>query len=146
MPLGTVHEFSIKFSFNLIDSKILLTKWFCFRLPKSKSWISSKYLNEISVHDEITTSVTDGKIKINTSNNYECLSYSNLGLVVKYVPTQLKVVFVAPIKTHQIHQKGVLSTSAAENALMVSSDDSGNLSVWDSRTGKKSILCAFVVL
>lgn len=49
--------------------------------------------------------------------------------------SSLKIAFIAPTKAHKIHNKGVLSVSAAENALAVSSCEEDKLLVWDSRTG-----------
>lgn len=121
------------FNGNLVlDSKTFL------RLHKGVAWISSKYLNEKSIHDKLTTSInaTDGKVKINFSSNYQYVSHSNLSLVVKHLDSNLKVAFVAPTKVYKVHNKAVLSIDTAENAMAVSSCEQDNLLVWDSRTGK----------
>lgn len=112
--------------------------YFCYRLPKSEAWISSKNLNENSVHDKIKTSINDGKIKIDFTGSYQYISHGNLNLVVKHISSGLKVAFVAPTKAYKVHNKGVLSVSASstENALAISSCEGDKLLVWDSRTGK----------
>nr|XP_021192434.2 proteasomal ATPase-associated factor 1 [Helicoverpa armigera] len=109
------------------------------RLPKGDAWISSKKLNENSIHDKLTTTLSDGKVKINFSDNYQYISHGPLSLVVKHVASGLKVAFVAPTKAHKIHTKGVLSVAVAENALSVSSCEEDKLLVWDSRTSEVSL-------
>lgn len=110
---------------------------FICRLPNCEAWISYKYINENSVHDKLKTEVNkaDNKIKINLSDQYQYLSHANLSLVLKHVKSGLKIAFIAPTKAHKIHNKAVLSVSAAENALAVSSCEEDKLLVWDSRTG-----------
>ncbi|CAG9135660.1 unnamed protein product [Plutella xylostella] len=105
------------------------------KLPNSKVWISSKYLNEKSVHDQLVTAVnqSDGKIKISLSPSYQYVSHSNLSLVLKHI-SGVKIAFVAATKAHKVHNKAVLSVAAAENALAVSSCEADQLLVWDSRT------------
>lgn len=112
---------------------------FCVcRLPNEEAWISSKFLNQTSVHDKLKTSVnkSDNKIKISFTDNYQYVSHGNLNLVVKHVPSGLRVAFVAPTKVHKVHKKAVLSVSTAENSLAVSSCEEDKLLVWDSRTSK----------
>ncbi|XP_028158826.1 proteasomal ATPase-associated factor 1-like [Ostrinia furnacalis] len=108
------------------------------RLPKEEAWISSKILNQTSVHDKLRTSVNmaDKKIKIDFTDNYQYISHGNLNLVVKHIPSGLRVAFVAPTKVHNIHKKAVLSVAAAENSLAVSSCEEDKLLVWDSRTSE----------
>ncbi|XP_049874796.1 proteasomal ATPase-associated factor 1 [Pectinophora gossypiella] len=108
------------------------------KLPKEEGWISSKYYNESSVHDKFRTSVNsaDGKIKIDFPDSYQYISHSNLNLVIKHVPSGLKVAFIAPTKAHKVHDKAVLSVNTAENALAVSSCEGDKLLVWDSRTSE----------
>lgn len=108
-------------------------------MPKGNAWISSKKLNEISVHDKLTTTLSDGRVKIDFSDNYQYISHGPLSLVVKHIPSGLKVAFVAPTKAHKIHSKGVLSVAVSENALAVSSCEEDKLLVWDSRTSKLDI-------
>ncbi|XP_031768977.2 proteasomal ATPase-associated factor 1-like isoform X2 [Galleria mellonella] len=74
-------------------------------------------------------------MKISFSDNYQYISHSNLSLVVKHLPSGLKVAFVAPTKTHKVHDKAVLSVAVAENSKAVSSCEGDKLLVWDSRTG-----------
>lgn len=105
-------------------------------MPKGEAWISAKLLNQNSVHDKLTTTLSDGKIKINFSDDYQFISHSPLCLTVKHVPSGLRVAFVAPSKAHKIHNKAMLSVSVAENALAVSSCEEDKLLVWDSRTSK----------
>ncbi|XP_061709182.1 proteasomal ATPase-associated factor 1-like [Cydia pomonella] len=109
------------------------------KLPKCKAWISSKYLNQNSVHDELRTSLnnSDGKIKIEFSDNYQYISHGNLSLVIKHI-SGLKTAFVAPTKAYKVHKKGVTTVSASgtENALAISACDGDQLLVWDSRTGE----------
>lgn len=107
------------------------------RLPNGQVWISSKVLNELSTQETLTRSgnKSDGNIKINISKNYEYISLSNLSLVVKHIESELKAVFVAPTKDHNIHDKAILSVALAENSLTVSSCEADKLLVWDSRTG-----------
>lgn len=109
-------------------------------MPKGSAWISSKKLNEMSVHDKLTTTLNDGKVKINFSDNYQYISHGILSLVVKHVPSGLKVAFIAPTKSHKIHSKAVLSVAVANNALAVSSCEEDKLVVWDSRTSKLEIV------
>ncbi|XP_075975019.1 lisH and WD40 domain-containing Lis-1 [Anticarsia gemmatalis] len=106
------------------------------RLPKGEAWISSKILNHNSIHDKILTTLSDGKVKINFSDNYQYVSSNPLCLVVKHVASGLRVAFVAPSKAHKIHSKAVLSVSVAENALAVSSCEEDKLLVWDTRTSE----------
>lgn len=106
------------------------------RLSKGEVWISSKQLNQNSIHDKLSTTLNEGKMKINFSDNYQYVSSSPLCLVVKHIPSSLKVAFVAPTKAHKIHNKAVLSVSVAENALAVSSCEEDKLLVWDSRTSE----------
>ncbi|CAG9796434.1 unnamed protein product [Diatraea saccharalis] len=108
------------------------------RLPKAEAWISSKYLNEMSIHDKLKTAINnlDNKIKISFTDNYQYVSHGNLNLVVKHIKSGLKVAFVAPTKTHKVHTKAVLSVSIAENSLAVSSCEEDKLLVWDSRTSE----------
>ncbi|CAB3256404.1 unnamed protein product [Arctia plantaginis] len=104
------------------------------RLPNAEAWISSKEINKNSIHDKLTTTCSEGKIKINFSGNYQFVSLSPLCLVVNHIESDLRVAFVAPSKGHKLHKKGVLSVSVAENALAVSSCEEDKLLVWDSRT------------
>ncbi|XP_059051196.1 proteasomal ATPase-associated factor 1 [Achroia grisella] len=108
------------------------------RLPKGEAWISSKILNQNSVHDKLSTSVNnpDRKIKISFSDNYQYISHSNLSLVVKHIPSGLRVAFVAPTKGHKVHDKAVLSVAVAENSNVVSACEGDKLLVWDSRTSE----------
>ncbi|RVE51084.1 hypothetical protein evm_004227 [Chilo suppressalis] len=109
-----------------------------YRLPKQEAWISSKYLNEMSIHDKLKTSInsSDNKIKIIFTDNYQYISHGNFSLVAKHIKSGLKVAFVAPTKTHNVHKKAVLSLSIAENSLAVSSCEEDKLLVWDSRTSE----------
>ncbi|VVC93328.1 unnamed protein product [Leptidea sinapis] len=109
------------------------------RLPNGKAWISSKYLNIISVHENITATQNkpDVKLKLNVPSSYQLLSHSNLSLVLKHIESGLKVAFVAPTKVHYIHKKGILSLCAADNSLTVSSCEEDTLLVWDSRTDEQ---------
>ncbi|KAJ8735738.1 hypothetical protein PYW07_007358 [Mythimna separata] len=109
------------------------------RLPKGNAWISSKKLNETSIHDQLTTTLTDGRLKINFSDNYQYISHGPLSLVVKHIPSGLKVAFVAPTKAHKLHSKGVLSVAVSENAIAVSSCEEDKLLVWDSRTSEVNL-------
>ncbi|CAH2102267.1 unnamed protein product [Euphydryas editha] len=108
-------------------------------LPREEVWISAKYLNANSVHEKIRTSVnkTERKLKIYLSNNYEFISLTKLSIVVKHKESDLIVAFVAATKAHNVHQKAVLSVSAAESALVVSSCEGHKLLVWDSRTNQQ---------
>lgn len=109
------------------------------RLPKGNAWITSKKLNENGVHDKLSTCMNDGKVKIIFSDNYQYISHGPLSLVLKHIPSDLKVAFIAPSKAHKIHSKGVLSVAVAENALAVSSCEQDKLVVWDSRTGEVNL-------
>ncbi|KAL4716907.1 hypothetical protein ACJJTC_012718 [Scirpophaga incertulas] len=111
------------------------------RLPNQQAWISSKYLNHASVHDKVLTSLnkTDNKIKITFTNNYQYISHGNLSLVVKHTDSGLKIAFVAPTKSHKVHNKAILSVATAENSLAVSSCEEDKLLVWDSRTGEMKL-------
>lgn len=106
------------------------------RLPNGEAWISSKQIHENSINDKFTTSLSDGKIKIHFTGNYQYVSLSPLCFVVKHLSSKLRVAFVAPSKAHKIHKRGVLSVSVAENALAVSSSDDDKLLVWDTRTSE----------
>lgn len=108
------------------------------RLPKCEAWISLKYLNENSVHGKLktTSNSRDNKLKVVLPDDYEYISHSSLSFVIKHLKSGLKVAFVAPTKTHTVHNKGVLSVGAAENALAVSSCEGDRLLVWDSRTAE----------
>ncbi|XP_026738669.1 proteasomal ATPase-associated factor 1 [Trichoplusia ni] len=109
------------------------------RLPKGEAWISSKILNEASIHDKLLTSLSDGKVKINFSDNYQYISHGPLNLVVKHIASDLKVAFVAPSKAHKIHKKAVLSVAVSSHSLAVSSCEEDKLLVWDSRTSEVSL-------
>lgn len=124
---------------------ILPIRLLYYRLPNTNAWISTKYLNENSVHEHLTSSLNpaDGKLKINVPPNYQYVSHTNLSLVLKHV-SGLKVVFVAPTKAHKVHEKGVLSVTAAENALAVSSCEGDKVVVWDSRTSEFYISCNYL--
>lgn len=109
------------------------------RLPFTEAWISSKKLNENSVHDKFKTAVNqaDGKIKIIFTDNYQYVSHGNLNLVVKHISSGSKVAFIAPTVTHKIHEKAVLGVSSTlENSLAVSSCEGNRLLLWDSRTSE----------
>lgn len=123
---------------NLHNFRVFHVTCCVYSLPNADAWISSKKLNENSVHDKFKTSVniTDNKIKITFTNNYQYISHGNLNLVVKHNSSGLKVAFVAPTKPHKVHSKAVLSVDTAENALAVSSCEGDRLLVWDSRTSK----------
>lgn len=120
----------------MLSNKLITIAGFRFRLPNEEIWISSKYLNANSVHDKIKTSInkTDGKIKIDVSENYQFISFSSLNLIVKHVKSDVKVAFVAATKSHNVHKKAILSVSTAENALAISSCEADKLLVWDTRT------------
>ncbi|CAH0592645.1 unnamed protein product [Chrysodeixis includens] len=109
------------------------------RLPKGEVWISSKILNEPGIHDKLQTTVSDGKVKLNFSDNYRYISYGPWSLVVKHIPSDLKVVFVAPSNVHKVHKKGVLSVAVSNHSLAVSSCEEDKLLVWDSRTSEVSL-------
>lgn len=114
----------------------------CFcRLPNEEIWISSKYLNSNSIHDKIKTSINkvDGKMKINVSENYQLISITSLSLIVKHIKSNLKVVFVAATKSHNVHKKAILSVSTAENALASSSCEGDRLLIWDTRTSMRVV-------
>ncbi|XP_014356536.2 proteasomal ATPase-associated factor 1 [Papilio machaon] len=106
------------------------------RLMKGEFWISSKYRDQNSIHDKIKALVNqaDGKLQIKCPDTYQYLSHSNLSLVLKHLSSGLKVAFVAPTKTHNVHKKALLSISSGENALAVSSCEEDKLLVWDTRT------------
>ncbi|KAJ0182378.1 hypothetical protein K1T71_001747 [Dendrolimus kikuchii] len=109
------------------------------RMPNAEVWISSKKLNENSIHDKLKTTVnqSDGKIKINFTDNYQYVSHGSLNLVIKHMSSSLKVAFISPTKVHKVHEKAILSVSATnENALAVSSCEGDKLLVWDNRTGE----------
>lgn len=120
---------------------------FDFRLPNCEAWISSKYLNQNSVHTKLKTILnpTDKKIKLILPNEYQYISHSNLSLVIKHSKSGLKVAFVAPTKTHKVHDKAVLSVSVADT-LAVSSSEDDKLLVWDNRTSMYIYLepCTFI--
>lgn len=108
-------------------------------MPNAEAWISSKKINENSIHDKLKTAVnaSDGKIKINFSDNYQYISHGNLNLVIKHISSGVKVAFIAATKVYKVHEKAVLSVAAtSENALAVSSCEGDKLLVWDSRTGE----------
>ncbi|XP_041975242.1 proteasomal ATPase-associated factor 1-like [Aricia agestis] len=107
--------------------------------PNKKIWISTKYLNKPSFHDSITTTVneSDGKLKVNVSEELNFISISNLSIVLKDVKSGLKIAFVAPNKVHDIHAKAILSVSMTENALAVSSCEQDRLVIWDTRTNEE---------
>ncbi|KAM3967661.1 lisH and WD40 domain-containing Lis-1 [Aphomia sociella] len=112
------------------------------RLPCGEAWISSKYLNEMSVSDKLTATLnrSDGKIKINFSENkYQYISHNNFSLVVKHLASGLKVAFVSPTKTHKVHDKAILAVSVAENSRAISSCEGDKLLVWDSRNSDVSL-------
>ncbi|CAK1602268.1 unnamed protein product [Parnassius mnemosyne] len=106
------------------------------RLSQGEFWISSKYIGQNSTHETIKTLVnkTDGKMHIRCPQNYQYISHTNLSLVMKHIDSGLKVAFVAPTKTHNIHKNAVLSVSSGENAMAASSCEGDKLLVWDTRT------------
>lgn len=108
-------------------------------LPHQEVWISAKYLKKRGIHEKIRTSLNKNErsLQIFLSANYQMVSLSRLSLVLKHKDSGLIVAFVPATKAHKVHNRAVLSVSAAKSALVVSSCEAHKLFVWDSRTNEQ---------